>query len=72
MESCIWIDRGRQSGAACFGGTRVPVATIAGLLDEVDDDTIRRWYPSVTTEHLETLRWWLDRPGVRTLLRDDR
>lgn len=68
LESAIWIDPGRQSGAPCFGGTRIPIATVASL----PDNAIRDWYPGVTDEHIATLRWWLTQPGVKQLLKERR
>lgn len=65
LGSCIWIDPGRQSGQPCFGGTRVPVATVMSLPDEAIAD----WYPSVTPEHIKAMRWWLAQPGVEDMLR---
>jgi uncharacterized protein (DUF433 family) len=53
MESCIWVDPGRMSGAPCLGGTRIRVDTIAGLLaDGLSGDQIRDLYPDVTDRHL--------------------
>ena len=65
LDSCIWIDPGRQSGQPCFGGTRVPVATVMTLPDEAIAD----WYPSVTPEHIKAMRWWLAQPLVEDMLR---
>jgi uncharacterized protein (DUF433 family) len=57
MESCIWVDLGRMSGAPCLGGTRIRVETIAGLLaDGLDGDQIRDHYPDVTDQHLVAVR----------------
>lgn len=66
LDSCIWIDPGRQSGAPCFGGTRIPIVTV----DSLPDNAIRDWYPTVTDQHIATLRWWLTQPGVKRLLKE--
>lgn len=66
LDSCIWIDPGRQSGAPCFGGTRIPLPAVLSLPDAAVHD----WYPGVTVQHLATARWFAEQPGAERFLRE--
>jgi uncharacterized protein (DUF433 family) len=73
MDSCIWIDPGRQSGTPCLGGTRIPVDTILSLMTDrgMDDAHIFAFYPDVTPEHMKAVRWW-DETGRAAVARAHR
>lgn len=61
LNSCIWIDPGRQVGIACFGGTRVPVAPVMEIVEEAGEDAARALWPTVTAAHIEAGRLWRER-----------
>jgi len=48
LDSCIWIDPGRQSGVACFGGTRVPVDPFMAIVEEAGAKAAQAFWPSVS------------------------
>lgn len=56
LNSCIWIDPGRQSGQPCFGGTRVPAVPFMAIVDEAGDKAAQALWPSVTDAHIEAGR----------------
>lgn len=58
LNSCIWIDPGRQSGVACFGGTRVPVDPFMAMVEEAGVETARALWPSVTDAHVAAGKLW--------------
>lgn len=58
LNSCIWIDPGRQVGVACFGGTRVPVDPFMAIVEEAGEDAARALWPSVTEAHVAAGKLW--------------
>lgn len=61
LNSCIWIDPGRQVGVACFGGTRVPVDPFMAIVEEAGEDAARALWPSVTEAHVAAGKMWRSR-----------
>jgi len=55
----IVVDHRIMGGVACIKGTRIPVATVVGLVAEgVTPDEIRTDYPQLTAEDIrEALRF---------------
>jgi uncharacterized protein (DUF433 family) len=53
MTEQIVSDPGIRSGTPVLVGTRIPAAIIAPLVAEgLTLEEIRKWYPSVTAEHI--------------------
>lgn len=52
LDSCIWIDPGRQSGQPCFGGTRIPVDPVMAIVEEAGPEAAKELWPNVTDEHI--------------------
>jgi uncharacterized protein (DUF433 family) len=61
LNSCIWVDPGRQSGQACFGGTRVPVDPFMAIVEEAGIEAAQAFWPSVTDEHVAAGVAWRKR-----------
>jgi uncharacterized protein (DUF433 family) len=54
LDSVIWIDPDRMSGAPCFAGTRVPVQTLLDHLKHGDTiDDFLEGAPSVSRKQAE-------------------
>lgn len=61
LNSCIWIDPGRQSGVACFGGTRIPVDPFMAIVEEAGVEAAKALWPSVTDAHVAAGKLWRER-----------
>jgi uncharacterized protein (DUF433 family) len=62
----VSIDAAIMGGAPCIGGTRIPVATIVGMMAEgMDHDQVLDDFPQLTAADIEaTLRYTASRPGA--------
>lgn len=61
LDSCIWIDPGRQSGEPCFGGTRIPVDPVMAIVEEAGEEAAKKFWPNVTDAHIAAGRLWRER-----------
>ena len=61
LNSCIWVDPGRQAGTACFGGTRIPVDPFMAIVEEAGEDAAKAFWPSVTDAHIAAGLAWRKR-----------
>jgi uncharacterized protein (DUF433 family) len=56
---CVWINPARRSGEPCITGTRIPVAIIAGLVnDGMPPRRVKHWYPGVTADMARQATAW--------------
>jgi uncharacterized protein (DUF433 family) len=56
LESAIWTDPHRMSGAPCFRNTRVPVQSLIDFLEGGETvDEFLALYPAVSREQIVTV-----------------
>lgn len=61
LDSCIWIDPGRQSGQPCFGGTRIPVDPAMAIVEQAGAEAAKAFWPNLTDGHIVAGRFWRER-----------
>ena len=51
LDSAVWVDPERMSGAPCFRNTRVPVQSLIDFLEEGETvDQFLALYPSISRD----------------------
>ena len=70
LDSCIWIDPGRQTGQPCFGGTRIPVDPFMAIVEEAGAEAAKAFWPTVTDAHITAGRLWRERYSTRKVGQD--
>lgn len=60
MSQAVWIDPGRQQGAPCLGGHRIPVESVIAFVegDTGSEDVALIAYPQLTREQIKLAVWY--------------